>query len=163
MDWLDHSLRENSYIYGAIICVVAFVFQRVVSRSKSARPVRTAASLVAGVGFCILVAFYVMPFWPPTLVQSKILVGAILACFLLGLMVSRLDLITFDTATREFVIERSVLGSALTALFLGGGVALVPHFWDYAGGGYPLCAAAGAWMAGGALSEWRRGVRAEGA
>ena len=160
MDWLDHALRENPFIFGAIICVVTFVFRRFFSRSK---PVSTATSLVGGVGFCMLAAFWAMRFWPPTLVQSKILFGIILACFLLGLMLSRLDSITFDTASREFVIEQSVLRSALTALFAGVGVALLTLFWDEVWGGHLALAAWCAWMAGGALGEWRRLVRAEGA
>jgi hypothetical protein len=156
MDWLDHLLTENSYLVGAIIGVITFVVMRVFSRPT---PVRTAP--IAGAVCCLFAAFMAMPLWPPTLVQSKILLGTILACFPLGLMLSQLDSITFDTATHEFVIERSVLSSALTALFLGVGVALLPHFW--VGVGHPFGAAAFAWIGGGSLGQWRRIVRAGGA
>jgi hypothetical protein len=158
MDWLDHVLRENSYLCGAIACVVTFVFLRVV-RPK---PVPTTTRLVAGVVFCMLAAFEVRRSWPPTPVQSETLVGTILACFLFGLMLPRLDSITFDTTAREFVIARSVPGTALTALFAGGFVSLSPLFWDKVGGvGDPIFAAWCAWMAGGALSQWRRVARAD--
>lgn len=160
MDWLEHTLRENPYISGAIVCVATFIFLHVFSRP---RPVRTAATLVGGVSFGILSAFEVMHSWPPALVQSQILVGTILTCFLFGLMLSRLGSISFDTATHEFVLEQSIVKSALTALFIGVFVALAPLFYDKVGVGDPLLAAWCAWMSGGTLGQWLRILRAEGA
>lgn len=158
MDWLEHTLRESPYLCGAIAYVVTFVL--LVVRSK---PVPTETSLVASVGFSMLAAFEVMHSWPPALVQSEILVGTVLAGFLLGLMLSRLGSITFDTATHEFFIEQSVSRSALIALFAGVFVALMPLLEDTVGRGNPAIAAWCAWMAGGALGHWRRMVRAGGA
>ena len=158
MDWLVHSLPENSYIYGAIACVVTFVFLCVV-RPK---PMRTATSLAFCVAVWMVAAFEVMRFWPPTLVQSEILVVTILACFLIGLMLSRLGSITIDTATHEFVIERSVSRSALTALFAGVVMTLVTLYYDKSGGS-AVYVAWGAWITGDTLGYWRRMVRAGGA
>ena len=158
MDWLDHALRESPYICGAIACVVAFVSLRVVK----SKPVRTTDHLVFCMFLWMVAAFKVMRFWPPTLVQSEILVGTILACFLLGLMHSRLGSITFDTTTHEFVIELSVLRSAVGALFAGVVVTLLSRSSNNFGD-YSAFVAVGAWLTGGMLGQWRRIVRAGGA
>jgi hypothetical protein len=76
----------------------------------------------------VYAAFKIMHFWPPTLAQSEILVGTILAYFLFGWIHSRLGSITFDSASRDFMFERSVLSNALNALFAGAVVGLLALF-----------------------------------
>ena len=159
MDWLEHALRQSPYIFGTIAGVVTFGLLRVL-RSKPMR-VRTTDYAVGGVGFGLLTVFEAMGSWPPRFVQSEVLVGTILACFLIGLMLSRLGAITFDPASRELVLEQSKARLALTALFAGVFVAGMPLFYDAVGGGDPMMAAWCAFMAGGALSQWQRIARAE--
>jgi len=158
MVWLEHALQENPYISGAIACVVTFVLLSVAHR----RPVRTEHNLMVCLFLWMGAAVKVMRLWPPTRVQSEILAGTILACFLFGYLQSRVALITFDTTAHEFFFERSVLRNALNALFTGVVFALLllspNNFGD--------CAAwvvMGAWITGGALGQWRRIVRAGGA
>jgi hypothetical protein len=77
------------------------------------------------------------------------------------LMLSRLGSITFDTATDEFVIEKSVWRSALTALCAGLVMTLVTLYYDKSGGS-AVFVAWGAWLTGDLLGYWRRMVRAGG-
>lgn len=163
MDWFEHALRDSPYLFGAIACVVTFVFLRVVQRIGRSQPVRTATNLVSVAGFGMIAAFKLMRIWPPTLVQSEILVATILAFFLSGLALSHLGSITFDTATREFLFKGSVLGSALTALFVGVIAASLPLVPNNSFGDCAAWVAVSAWTAGGALDQWRRVVRAGGA
>lgn len=162
MNWLGLALEESPYIAGAIAYAFTFAFLSVARH----RPVPALSNnLMLPTFFWVYAATKVMHFWPPTLAQSKMLVGTILACFLLGWIQSRLGSITFDSAKREFFFERSVLSNALNALFAGVVVvvALVPLVPDDYFGECALFVAIGAWLTASALGQWRRVVRAGGA
>lgn len=157
MDWLEHAVREHSYISGAIVCVVIFGILRA-ARSQPVRSVHCMAfCVICGLGTIL----EVRRFWQPTLVHSAFLVGIPLTCFLFGFMLTRLDPITFDPATRQFIREQPVLGSALRALLLGAVIAFAPLYLNLLGAGTSTLNVAFAWLAGSSLCLWQRTERAQ--
>lgn len=157
MGWFGHVLWEHSYISGAIACVVTFG----VLRAARSQPVRIANCMTMCVISVLSAILEVRRFWPPTHAQWALLVGIALTSFLFSFMLARQDPITFDPATRQFIREKTVLGSALRAIFVGVVIAFAPLYLNSLGEGNPLSIIILTWFAGSSLSLWQRTERAQ--
>lgn len=157
MDWLEQAWLAHAYISGAIVGLITFGFLRAI-RSK---PEHSTHCMALSVLFGLGALLEVWSHWPATLVHAEFLVGIALTSFLIGFMLARLDQITFDAASRQFMRRKTVLASALWALFAGACIALVPLYLRTFGGKAPLLLIMMAWGAGDSLSLWQRIEQAE--